>query len=172
MVEKYQFDVFKTPWGWFGVMGNELGLVRTNLPVAHKEAVHSRMLSGIHNAERSKKAFSLLKKAICSYYKGDQVDFDGVKLQLVGLSDFQQTVLTTLRSVTYGRIVSYSQLAKSAGNPKAARAIGAVLAQNPLPLIIPCHRVIKADGSVGQFSAAGGTDTKRRMLKLENTRSR
>ena len=168
-MEQYQYTIFRTQWGWFGLLGGEQGLLRTCLPVAHKEAVQSRMLSDIPNAERSKNAFSVLKIAIEDYYNGSPVDFDNVKVHLDGLSEFQRNVLTTLRTITYSKIVSYSQLAKFAGSPKAARAIGMVMAQNPLPLIIPCHRVIKADGSVGQFSAAGGTDTKKRMLDLERS---
>ena len=171
-MEKYLYDIFKTQWGWFGLLGSEQGLVRTCLPVSYKEAVQTRMLSDISDAERSKKVFSVLKKGINDYYKGLPVDFGDVEVYLDGLSEFQRNALRALQRITYGDIVSYSQLAKLAGNPKAARAIGTVMAQNPLPLIIPCHRVIKADGSLGLFSAAGGTDTKKRMLDLENSRSR
>ncbi|MHC5214180.1 MAG: methylated-DNA--[protein]-cysteine S-methyltransferase [Planctomycetota bacterium] len=166
-MEQYRYTIFRTQWGWFGLLGGEQGLVRTCLPVAHKEAVQSRLLSDIPNAERSKKAFSVLKNAIEDYYKGSPADFGNVEVYLGDTSDFQRKVLTTLQTISYGEMISYSQLAKLAGSPKAARAIGMVMAQNPLPLIIPCHRVIKADGSVGQFSAAGGTDTKKRMLDLE-----
>ena len=81
---------------------------------------------------------------------------------------FQQKVLATLRSVTHGKKISYGQLATLSGSPKAARAIGSVMAINPMPLIIPCHRVIKADGRLGHFSAPGGANTKKRMLELEN----
>jgi len=168
-MEQYQYAIFRTQWGWFGLLGSEQGLVRTCLPVAHKEAVQSRLLSDIPNAERSKKAFSVLQNAIEDYYKGSPADFSDVEVCLADSSEFQQRVLITLQTISYGEIVSYSQLAKLAGSPKAARAIGMVMAQNPLPLIIPCHRVIKADGSVGQFSAAGGTDTKKRMLDLERS---
>ena len=168
-MEQYKYTIFKTQWGWFGLLGDEQGLVRTCLPVAHKEAVQNRMLSDIPNAKRSKKPFSVLQSAIEDYYKGLRVDFCDVKVQLNGLSEFQQTVLSMLQTITYGEIISYRQLAKMAGNPKAARAIGMVMAQNPLPLIIPCHRVIKSDGSVGLFSAAGGTNTKKRMLDLEKS---
>ena len=72
-----------------------------------------------------------------------------------------------LRTVKYGKTVSYGDLARLIGNPKASRAIGSVMAQNPLPLIIPCHRVIKQDGSLGYFSGPGGVHTKQHMLKLE-----
>ena len=167
-MKKYQYDIFKIRWGWFGLLGSEQGLLRTCLPIAHKEAVQSRMLTDIPSAQRSKNAFSVLQKAIEDYYKGVSVDFSDVEVCFDGLSEFQRTVLNSLRSVSYGKKVSYGQLAQLSCSPKAARAIGTVMAQNPLPLIIPCHRVIKADNTLGQFSASGGAKTKKRMLHLEN----
>lgn len=166
---EYQYAIFRTHWGFFGLVGGEMGIVRTCLPVAHKEAIYSRMLSDLPNAQQSKKAFSALKKSIEAYYKGKVVDFSDVPVCLEGLSDFQQKVLLVLQKIKYGRSVTYGEMAEIAGSPRGARAIGSVMAINPVPLIIPCHRVIKADGSVGQFSAAGGTDTKIRMLKMEES---
>lgn len=167
-MELYQYDIFRTPWGWFGLLDNGRGLMRTCLPVAHKEAVKNRMLSAIPDAKHSKKAFSALEKAIKDYYKGKTVDFLDVRVCMEDLSEFQQKVLTALRNVTYGKRITYGQLAELIGSARGGRAVGTVLADNPLPLIIPCHRVIKSDGSPGLFSAAGGTQTKIRMLKMEN----
>lgn len=166
-MQHYQYSIFKTRWGWFGLLGCEKGLLRTCLPMAFKEAVQQRLLSDIEGAEPAKKDFRALEKQILTYYKGKQVDFSNVSVCLEGLTDFQQQVLTTLRKVRYGRTISYANLARRVKNSKASRAIGAVMAANPLPLIIPCHRVIKSDGSLGFFSAAGGVDTKKRMLDLE-----
>ena len=167
--KQYQYAIFRTQWGWFGILGGEQGLVRTYLPVAHKEGVQSRMLSDFPGAERAKKAFSVLQNAIEDYYNGLPVDFSNVEIRLDGLGEFRRNVLTALRTISYGNTASYTQLAKLANSPRAARAIGTVMAQNPLPLIIPCHRVVKADGSPGQFSGSGGTKTKIRMLKLEKS---
>ncbi|MBN1982464.1 MAG: methylated-DNA--[protein]-cysteine S-methyltransferase [Chitinivibrionales bacterium] len=164
---QYQYSIFKTRWGWFGLLGNESGLVRTCLPVAFREAVERRLLSGLCQAEPAKKAFRPLENDILSYYKSRRVEFADVPVCLEGLTDFQKEVLTALRTVTYGQTVSYGEMARLVNNPKASRAIGAVMAINPLPLIIPCHRVIKTDGSLGYFSAAGGVHTKQRMLDLE-----
>ncbi|MHC4292079.1 MAG: methylated-DNA--[protein]-cysteine S-methyltransferase [Planctomycetota bacterium] len=168
MMENYQYSIFKTRWGWFGLLGSDKGLVRTCLTIANKEAVIKRMLSDMPDAKQSTRGFSVLKKAIQEYYKGTPIDFSDARICLDGFTEFQQKALATLRKVKYGKTLSYSDLAKLAGNPKAARAIGSVMAANPLPLIIPCHRVIRTDGVIGQFSAAGGQNTKKRMLKLEN----
>jgi len=166
---QYQYDVFKTQWGWFGVLGCEAGLVRTQLADTEKDAVKNRLLQGIEGAKQNKTAFSELKTKILDYYQGKSVDFSDVRVYIATFTPFQQKVLTALRMVKYGKTVSYRQLARMAGNPKAARAIGSVMAENPLPLIIPCHRVIKADGTVGMFTATGGTKTKKRMLELEKS---
>lgn len=161
------YSIFKTRWGWFGLLGTENALLRTCLPVAFKEAVQRRLLTGIENPIPAKKAFKTIENDIISYYKGSCVDFSTVSVSFEGLTGFQQKVLTTLRSVSYGKKVSYGELARLADCPRGGRAIGTVMALNPLPLIIPCHRVIRADGSLGYFSAAGGVDTKQKMLDLE-----
>jgi methylated-DNA-[protein]-cysteine S-methyltransferase len=165
----YQYSIFKTRLGWFGILGCDKGLVRTCLPVAFKEACQRRLLSGIETAVPAKKAYRDLENDILSYYKGQPVDFSKVPVCLEGFTTFQQEVLAALRLVKHGKTVSYGELARRVKNPKASRAIGAVMAINPLPLIIPCHRVIKTDGSLGYFSAAGGIHTKQHMLDLEKS---
>jgi methylated-DNA-[protein]-cysteine S-methyltransferase len=82
-------------------------------------------------------------------------------------SNFALKVVKVCIEVPIGKTVTYSQLAKRAGFPKAARAVGNVLAKNPLPLLVPCHRVIRADGEIGNFSAPGGSKTKKKMLEHE-----
>ncbi len=161
------YSIFKTRWGWFGLLGTEKAVLRTCLPVSFKEAVERRLLNGTKGAIPAKKAFRPIEKDINDYYNGICVDFSCIGVCFDGLTDFQTNVLTALRNINYGKTVSYGELARLANCPRGARAIGTVMAQNPLPLIIPCHRVIKADGSLGYFSAAGGVDTKQRMLNLE-----
>ena len=165
--QRANYDIFNTRWGWFGVLAYDGQLVRTRLADTEKEAVKNRLLQGIDGAERNKNAFLILKMRILDYYNGRPVDFDDVKVRLAALTPFQRDALTALRAVRYGQTITYIQLARMAGRPKAARAVGSVMAVNPLPLIIPCHRVIKSDGAIGHFSAFGGTNTKKRMLELE-----
>jgi len=165
--QNYFYSIFKTHWGWFGLLGSDKGLIRTCLPTAFKEATQQRILSGIPAAVPAPKTFRQLEEQIISYYKGHPADFSSAAVCLEGLTEFQQHILTILRTIKYGQTITYSELARLADCPRGARAIGAVMAVNPLPLIIPCHRVIKQDGSLGYFSAAGGVDTKKRMLELE-----
>ena len=172
MMEQNQdmlYSIFKTRWGWFGLLGTEKAIFRTCLPVSFKEAAERRLLDGIKGAIPAKKVFRSIEKDINDYYNGSCVDFSHVGVCFDGLTNFQTNVLTILRKISYGKTVSYGELARLADCPRGARAIGTVMAQNPLPLIIPCHRVIKADGSLGYFSAAGGVETKQRMLDLEKS---
>jgi len=76
-------------------------------------------------------------------------------------------VYRALQKVPYGQVRTYAWLAAKAGDPKAARAVGAALAKNPTPLVVPCHRIVRSDGGLGGFSAASGVKLKQRMLELE-----
>ena len=165
--KRCQYSIFKTRWGWFGILGNEKGLLRTCLPIPFKEAVEQRLLSGTEGDAQAKNAYRDIEKQVLSYYEGRRVDFSDVPVCLDDLTSFQRKVLTALRTIRFGKTVSYGELARMVKKPKASRAIGTVMARNPLPLIIPCHRIIKQDGSLGHFSAAGGSETKKRMLDLE-----
>jgi methylated-DNA-[protein]-cysteine S-methyltransferase len=78
-------------------------------------------------------------------------------------------VLQLARKIGYGRTVAYGELAARAGNSRAARAIGAVMASNPLPIIVPCHRVVASGGAIGGFSAPHGIELKKRLLEMEAT---
>jgi methylated-DNA-[protein]-cysteine S-methyltransferase len=84
-----------------------------------------------------------------------------------GISEFARDILTACQTAPYGQTMSYGQLANLAGHSNAARAVGNALSGNQIPLIIPCHRIIKANGQIGGFTAAGGSNTKQKMLDFE-----
>jgi methylated-DNA-[protein]-cysteine S-methyltransferase len=100
-----------------------------------------------------------------SYFRGQAVSFADAEIDDEGWTPFQQDVATTLRQVPYGEIVSYSDLARLAGYPKAQRAAGTFCARNRYPLVVPCHRVVGATG-IGSYGSLG-VDYKRRLLALE-----
>ena len=104
---------------------------------------------------------------IRSYAAGEVQDFQDVRIDLEHLNMFSRRVVQLCRELRYGETIEYGQLARRAGSPAAARAVGQVMALNRLPLIIPCHRVVSAGGRLGGFSAAGGVATKRRLLAME-----
>jgi methylated-DNA-[protein]-cysteine S-methyltransferase len=100
-----------------------------------------------------------------SYFEGDLVAFADVEIDDEGWTVFQRDVVAAMRRVPYGEVVSYSELARLAGHPRAQRAAGTVCAGNRFPLVVPCHRIVSADG-LGSYPGLG-VDYKRRMLALE-----
>jgi len=103
---------------------------------------------------------------LTAYFEGRLKRFD-LPLAPVGTA-FQLSVWEALKAIPYGEVASYGEIARAIGNPKAVRAVGGANARNPIPIIIPCHRVIGSDGSLTGFG--GGLETKRRLLDLESCR--
>ena len=99
------------------------------------------------------------------YLAGEKVSFD-YSMDLGGVTDFNRRVLETVREIPYGVLRSYQWVAKQIGSPRATRPVGQALARNPLPIVIPCHRVVNSDGTLGGYSG-GGPDMKRRLIGLE-----
>ena len=102
---------------------------------------------------------------VCAFLAGEAVELSDVPLDLEPLSHFQRTVTTVLRQVPRGEVVTYGELAALAGRPRAQRAAGSVCARNPFMFLVPCHRVVAANG-IGSYGSAG-TGIKRRLLALE-----
>lgn len=119
---------------------------------------------------RAKKASTLLiqdgLKQLAEYFR-DGRRFFNVPLANDALTPFACKIQRELLKIPYGSVISYGELAAKAGSPKAARAVGGVMASNPFPLIVPCHRVVNADGRIGNYSAARGSKTKAWLLELE-----
>jgi methylated-DNA-[protein]-cysteine S-methyltransferase len=107
-----------------------------------------------------------LVHSFAAYFRGEPVSFDDVELDPDGWTPFQQDVAAALRHVQYGEVVSYSDLARLAGYPRAQRAAGTFCARNRFPLVLPCHRVVGADG-IGSYGSLG-IGYKRRLLALEH----
>jgi O-6-methylguanine DNA methyltransferase len=101
-----------------------------------------------------------------SYLAGLRKTID-IPVDMSAMTDFQRQVLGAVRGVPRGRHITYGELAQRIGRPRAARAVGRALGSNPVPIVIPCHRVLAADGSLGGYSGRGGVRTKRALLQLE-----
>ena len=181
MQELLRYTIFKTKWGYFGLAGTEHALRRTCLPLAEPDRVKSRLLknlalmiravNGKHVAPRfesDRGLFKPLQQQITAYFEGAYISFGSdIPIILDSLSPFARSVLTASRALKFGQVMTYSGLAGKLGRPAAARAVGNALAKNPLPLVIPCHRVVRSDGKTGGFSAPGGRDLKARLLRHE-----
>ena len=173
MQKAIRYTIFKTKWGYFGLAGTEYGLLRSCLPVAEYEKVKSCLLKGLADARFEQSFFKALQERITAYFAGAYVNFDrDIPIITDGLSGFACSVLDVCRDIRFGQTISYGRLAERIGRAGAARAVGGVLAKNPLPLVIACHRVTCANGKIGGFSAAGGVTLKKRMLELEQNQSK
>jgi methylated-DNA-[protein]-cysteine S-methyltransferase len=171
LVKKMKYTIFSTAWGYFGLAANGKGLVRTCLPHKNRKTVEKYLLAGLESPQFNKDLLKPLQKQIIAYFAGKRSPRHPSSalcpLNLFDLSPFTRKVLGACMKIPAGKTVSYSQLAGMINKPRASRAVGSALARNPIPLIIPCHRVIHSDGSLGSFSAIGGTDTKKKLLALE-----
>lgn len=159
-----EYTAFKTKAGWLGALASGKGLMALILPQPSKERALKRLKLKTARAVDSNDCFEELAKQLNCYFNGQAITFNQ-KLDITQATDFQRRVWQAGRLIPYGETRSYLWLAKKIGYPRAARAVGQALARNPLPIIIPCHRVIKEDGSLGGFS--GGLKTKRLLLSLE-----
>ena len=163
-----RYDVFDTAWGPFATMFSREGLKATLLPDAYGADFDATVAIRWPGATYAPGVAGRLRRRIQRYFEGQRVAFD-VALDLSDMTCFRQSVLEACHRVPYGRIASYRDLARAAGRPDAMRAVGSTMAHNPLPLIVPCHRVICADGTLGGFSSRDGVAMKLRMLELEGT---
>jgi methylated-DNA-[protein]-cysteine S-methyltransferase len=111
----------------------------------------------------NEKPFALARQQLTEYFAGERREFD-LPLKLSG-TEFQMSVLHALQHIPYGETTSYAEIAERIGRPKAVRAVGAANGRNPLPIIVPCHRVIGSHGELTGFG--GGLDTKEALLRLE-----
>jgi len=149
--------------GWVGISGSSSGLSATTPPQpSAREA--ERRLGNLENATPSEKPFIETVARLKSYFSGRRVDFPE-ELDLSSATPFQHQVWRLTRLIPYGETRSYGWLARRLGKIGAARAVGQALARNRLPVIVPCHRVVRGDGSLGGYS--GGVGVKESLLRLE-----
>jgi methylated-DNA-[protein]-cysteine S-methyltransferase len=168
------YTVFRTQWGYFAFAGVDDTVSRTFLPVADRQAAERGLLWGLgpaaHDVRFRQGYRPDVQEQIVAYFEGQTVDFSiDPPVDLDHASPFGQKVLAACRTIPFGGKMTYSDLARQVGCPAAARAVGGVMAANPIPLIIPCHRVLRTDGGLGGFSAPGGTAIKQRLLEHEQT---
>jgi len=160
--------VFHTPWGWMGASETTKGIDAVVLPKASRQAVVSEL--GFPSAKLlDGRISSRLREAqaqLTAYLAGTRRSFD-LPLDLSCGTDFQQKVWRILRRISYGRLRSYQWVAARVGGSQYARAVGNAVGSNPMPVVIPCHRIVAQNMSLGGFSC--GLPTKRKLLTLEGT---
>ena len=165
--------LFDTAIGACGVSWNDAGLSSLQLPEECEDATRAKLLVRAGAGRPMATAESVpgwVKDAIarvCEHLAGKPQDLACVPLDLSGQTPFVTKVLRAARAIPAGRTTTYGELAGTVGSPGASRAVGRVMAKNPWPVIVPCHRVVAASGGTGGFSAYGGLATKERILQIE-----
>ncbi len=161
-----KYSIVRVDLGHIGIAAGENGLKRLTLPQPTAEDA-ARVLrdEGVVDGERDDEAIRPFAGPLERYYQGEEVDLSGLKLDIEEGTPFRKSVMEIVRSIPRGQVRSYGQVAAAAGSPGAARAVGAVMASNPVCIVVPCHRVIGSDGSLRGFG--GGIEMKRAMLALE-----
>ena len=166
MTQELNYIIFDTDAGWMGILGSATGLMRTTLPQQSDREVRQLLGDGISQATRSPRRFQDLTERFRIYFAGHKASFPD-KLDLSASTAFQREVWKIARLIPYGETRSYGWIARQMKKPGAARAVGQALGKNPLPIIVPCHRVLANDGKLGGFS--GGIEMKRHLLHLEGS---
>ena len=164
--------VFETPLGWIGIGWSARGITHLQLPERDLDRTTSRLLARGASAATGTPPPAILEAidAIRRYAAGEPVDFSGFPVDLSGVDEFRRAIYGQARELAYGETTTYGGLADAAGHPGLARETGAAMGSNPLPRIVPCHRVLAAGGKMGGFSAPGGVFTKRRLLDMERAK--
>ena len=154
--------------GWVGMLASAKGLLGTTLPQRSAQEACQLLGDSVSRATWSPHLFKDLMERLKVYFSGHRTTFPD-KLDLSRATHFQREVWETTRLIPYGETRSYAWVAEQIKKPRAMRAVGQALSKNPLPIIIPCHRVVASDGKLGGFG--GGVEMKRYLLSLETSAS-
>jgi len=167
-----EYASMSSPVGMLWIAATDRGIVRLDMSADEVQFVHSLPDYPGGDADEQVRLVQKARSQLGEYFAGERRTFD-VLLDLRGTSPFQRTVLTELQHVPWGETISYGGLAAVAGRPGAARAAGTAVATNPVSLLVPCHRVIRSDGTPGEYArrslGSRGRNLKHVLLKLEGS---
>jgi methylated-DNA-[protein]-cysteine S-methyltransferase len=160
------FCVFETALGACGIAWGEHGVAGIQLPEPDVRTRLRRRFPGAREASPPPALAEVIER-ITALLRGERVDLSMVQLDMDRVPPFERQVYEVTRTIPAGETLSYGQIAGRLGEPRLAREVGQALAHNPFPIVVPCHRVLAADGKLGGFSARGGVATKQRLLETE-----
>jgi methylated-DNA-[protein]-cysteine S-methyltransferase len=169
----HAFAVFTTAIGACGLAWTDRGICGAQLPERDATATRARLMRRFPDAMESDppQTIAVAIATIRDLFAGvPDVDLSTLPLDLEHVPSFDRRVYEIARCIPRGRTMTYGEIAAAIGEPGVARAVGQALGRNPVPPIVPCHRVIAAHGAIGGFSAHGGADSKHRLLEIEGVR--
>jgi methylated-DNA-[protein]-cysteine S-methyltransferase len=163
------YALFDTAIGRCGISWSEQGIVAVQLPERDDERTRARLRNRSRGAAQTAPPPGIRQviDEITRLVRGEPVDLASAVLDSEGVPAFHQRVYEITRTIPPGATLTYGEIATRLNDPGAARAVGQALGSNPFPIIVPCHRVLAANGQLGGFSANGGRATKRRLLEIE-----
>jgi len=159
------YTTFKTAWGWCGLVITQNRLIRLLLPHSSRHKILQEIHQSFPGAISSIGLCKSTQAQLNRYFSGKRTSFSG-KIH-IKTTRFTNAVLMQTCKIPYGHTTTYKSIARKINNPGAARAVGNALGYNPLPVIIPCHRVLHSDSTLGGYSGTGGPSFKNRLLQLE-----
>ena len=163
--------MLETPFGTCGIAWHERGLTRLQLPEPTPDATEQRL--AVHGrrpwaaSDPLPPAIAAIVTELTSYFAGDATTFADVEIDFGPRPRIHLDLYATARKIPWGETVTYGELARAIGMPGGARVVGQVMGSNPVPVIMPCHRVLASGNALRGFSAPGGIATKQRLLDLE-----
>lgn len=160
------YCLLETPITWVALIADENKVIHLRLLSGPRPSAEKCIKREFPAAVHKTRLMPELQREIRAYLAGKRVEFSAPS-QIDGLTSFQREVLDACARIPAGKTLTYAELAAWIGRPRAARAVGNALARNPLPLIIPCHRVVAGNRKLGGFSAQEGVALKRKLLALE-----
>lgn len=163
------FAIFDSPIGTCGITWNAKGIAGFQLPSATADATRTRLQRRWTEAVESPPPAGVQRviDRVLALLKGEAIDLSDIPVDLDDAPEFHRKVYEVARTIPPGRTMTYGEIARRLGVPHESREVGQALGRNPIAVIVPCHRVLGADGKMGGFSASGGVATKRRILEIE-----
>jgi len=157
---------YQTDWGWGAIVKGDAGVKEVLLPEHEQGTLRLILAARYPDLVYDEEAIGPVKEALLRYFGGEKVGF-GFPLDLSGHTPFKRSVYMATQTIPYGEVRTYGWISDQIGRRRASRAAGQALRYNPIPIIIPCHRVIRKDGTLGGFSSRIGVEFKIRLLQLE-----
>ncbi len=164
-----QFAIFDTALGHCGIVWTPRGVAGVNLPEGNEAKTRARVLKRFPQAKEAapSEEIAAIIRSVVALVAGEKIALSHVVLDHAPLPEFSRRVYAIVRTIPVGQTLTYGDVAKQLGDVALSREVGQAMGKNPTPIIMPCHRVVAANGKTGGFSAPGGVDTKMKLLSIE-----
>lgn len=158
---------FSTRLGWMAFIARQNQLLQLVFGHSTRKSALAALDKQLLDSAKPKADDSPIAARLKAYAEGEEVDLRDIPVDLSAMTPFRRKVAILCRKIPLGKTTTYGKLAALAGSPGAARAVGSCMAKNRIPLVIPCHRVVASSNRIGNYSAPGGSEMKRRLLDME-----